>query len=288
MTVAIGTEVYNVDSGTVVARGRSHSAVHRDAALDGSVRELIEDTSGRNMAASLTASLSLTGFQTGNLKNILNSKSDPKDWEVGEAYSEAYLTKNKDCHFPWADRWDEKKEKSSLPGADLVGLQKTNDRSFPYRFAFGEVKTSYEAKYPPGVMYKPEGGLKKQLDDLRDQRSIRESLVRYLMIRASGASWEAQWRSAIQRFTKASTDVAVFGILVRDVTPNGKDLSGRAKGVATKMPAQMHIELLAIYLPAGSIQNLAAFYTKKRAAKKSVVKKVVRKKKIPRKKEGGS
>ncbi|TWU57674.1 hypothetical protein [Rubripirellula reticaptiva] len=287
MTVAIGTEVYNVDNGAVVARGRSHSAAHRDAALDGSVRELIEDESGRNMAASLTASLSLTGFQTDNLKSVLNSESDPKDWEVGEAYSEAYLTKHKKCHFPWADRWDEKKEKSSLPGADLVGLQETNDKTLRHRFAFGEVKTSYEAKHPPGVMYGSEG-LKQQLDDLRDQRSIRETLVRYLTIRASGASWEAEWKSAIQRFTKSSTDVAVFGVLVRDVQPNKKDLSARAKGAATKKPAKMHIELLAIYLPAGSIPNLANYYSNKKTAKKSAEKNVVTKKKFPRNKKGGS
>lgn len=274
MTVAIGTEVYNVDKGSVVARGQSHTASEHNSALDNEVRALIDDEDGRNIATSLMSNVSLTGFQTDSLKSVLKGSSTPKDWEVGEAYSEAYLTAHKDCSFPWSDRWDEKKEKSSLPGADLVGLQKTDHESLPFRFVFGEVKTSYEKKSPPGVMYGPEG-LKKQTDDLRNDRQLRATLVRYLLVRAMGSDWETDFQSAMKRFLAASTDVAVFGVLVRDTSPNPKDIRARAKGLAKDCPKKMHVELLAIYLPSGSIVNLAAFFG---SAKKKRVKKKAKKK----------
>ncbi len=256
MAVAIGTEVYNVDHLRVVARGRSHTAAQRDAALNSDVRSLVRDTAGATKAAALAAGLNLTGFQSGNLNAVLNSGSPPKDWEVGEAYGEAYLGAHKQCHFPWSDRWDERKDKSSLPGSDLVGLQETGTaKSLSFRFAFGEVKTSTELKYPPGVLYGKEG-LKKQMEDLRDQHEIRNTLVRYLTMRAQGADWEPNFKLALVRFLTESTDVAIFGVLIRDVPPHEDDLRARSKNIAQKHPAQMHIELLAIYLPSGSISLL--------------------------------
>lgn len=284
MTVAAGNEVYNVDANRVVARGRRHTATQRDAALDGDVWSLIQDDAARKIATALTSSLARTGFSTKNVDAILNNSSPPQDWEVGEAYGEAYLAAQKKCHFPWSDRWDERKDKSSLPGADLVGLQETDDKSRPFRFAFGEVKTSRQTSYPPGVMHGSKG-LKKQLDDLRDRKPIRDTLVRYLMVRAIGADWEHKWKSAFKRYARASTDVAVFGVLIRDVPPDGRDLSARAKGASKKQPARMHVELLAIYLPAGSIVDLPSRYSP--APKAKATKKLAAKKKSASKKKGG-
>jgi len=281
MTVAMGTEVYNVDHSRVIARGRSHSSAQRDAALDAEVRSLVEDDAGRKVAATLTSSLNLTGFQSERLDAVLNDASTPKNWEVGEAYSEAYLTAHKKCNFPWSDRWDQRKDKSSLPGADLVGLQDTGAKQLPYRFAFGEVKTSKQAQCPPGVMYGRKG-LKRQLDDLRDCQTIRQTLVRYLMVRAVDSDWEDKFQSAMKRFLTASTDVAIFGILVRDVAPDKKDLKKLARFASAKQPAKMHIEVLAIYLPAGSIDNLASVFAPA-GTKKKVTKKVRAKKKHTKK-----
>lgn len=260
MAVALGTEVYNVDHLRVVARGISHTNAERDAALDSDVRTLVQDYTGAKKAASLTSSLNLTGFQAKNLNAILTGGSPPKDWEVGEAYGEAYLGTHKRCHFPWSDRWDERKDKSSLPGSDLVGLQETGaPKSQSFRFAFGEVKTSTDKKCPPGVMYGKEG-LKKQMEDLRDQHEIRNTLVRYLTMRAQGADWEDKFKAALERFLAESTDVAIFGILIRDVTPDERDLQTRSQNIAKKHPAKMHIELLAIYLSSGSISVLGTVF----------------------------
>jgi hypothetical protein len=260
MAIALGTEVYNVDHLRVVARGRTHSASERDAALAADVRALVQDDTGATKAAALTTSLNLTGFQTKNLDAVLKGGSSPKDWEVGEAYGEAYLATHKRCHFPWSDRWDERKDKSSLPGSDLVGLQETSTPKSPsFRFAFGEVKTSAEAKYPPGVMYGKEG-LKQQMEDLRDRHEIRNTLVRYLTMRAQGADWEDKFKTALVRFLAESTDVAIFGVLIRDVTQDERDLKARSQNIAKKHPVRMHIELLAIYLPSGSINILGTTF----------------------------
>lgn len=261
MAVALGTEIYNVDHLRVVARGRGHSATQRDVALDSEVRALVQDESGVRKAAAIASSLSLTGFQTKNLTAVLNGGSPPKDWEVGEAYGEAYLCAHNRCHFPWSDRWDERKDKSSLPGSDLVGLQETGpSKSLSFRFAFGEVKTTTDKKVPPGVMYGKEG-LKKQMEDLRDDTEIRNTLVRYLTMRAQGADWEDKFKAALERFLADSTDVAIFGILIRDVSPDERDLKARSQNIAKKHPPNMHIELLAIYLPAGSIAILGAKFS---------------------------
>lgn len=262
MGIALGTEVYTVDHLRVIARGKSHSVMQRDEALDSDVRALIEDDAGLQRARSLTDGLNLTGFQTANLSAVLNGGSAPKDWEVGESYAEAYLAEHHQCHFPWSDRWDERKDKSSLPGSDLVGFKETSEaKTNSYRFVFGEVKTSTEKKYPPGVMHGREG-LKQQIEDLKDKVEIRHTLVRYIMMRAQGADWLDKFQIAMSRFLGDTADVAVYGILVRDVPPDSKDLEARARKLGTSHPGAMHLELLAIYLPSGSIKHFGTKYAK--------------------------
>ena len=287
MTIAQGAEEYNVDSNGVVARGRSHTSVQVDNSLRGCVGELVRDAQGKALAVQLVASLSTTGFKQKHLAKMLDDGATPKDWEVGEAYAQAYLAKHKRCKFPWAGKWDEKKAKSSLPGADLVGFEKTDQKQFPTRFAFGEVKTSGEKKWPPQVVTKKGDGLKQQLLDLRDVSSIQKALIRYLMRRAIGATWEADWQSAFARVSKNIADVSIFGVILRDVSPNQKDLELLAKTLANGKPTEMCIELLAIYLPAGSKAKLADYYTTK--TKKSAKTKAVKnaKKKSTTKKKGG-
>jgi len=259
MTVAIGTEIYAVDTDRVISRGVTMTETEHDQALDSSVRLIIDDEEGKRRAREATASLSLTDFQRQNLEAILDSDGPLEDWRVGEAYGEAYLTEHKRCFFPWPDKWDERKSGSSLPGADLVGLQDTDDEDLPVRFAFGEVKTSHEEDCPPGTMY-GRTGLKRQMEDLRNSNSIRNDLFRYLMMRAQNSEWKAQWESATKRYLVDRNDVAIVGVLIRDVPPDKRDLEARSTGLSNGHPAKMHIELLAIYLPSESIAGLAAFY----------------------------
>lgn len=259
MTIAAGAEVYNVDASAIVARGRSVTADERDSALNDPVRELVEDAAGKQKLKDAVATIELTGFQKDSFEAILEEDTDVEDWRVGEAYSESYLTVHRECLFPWPDKWDERKSGSSLPGADLAGLQKTDDAANPYRFAYGEVKTSCEARYPPSAVY-GRTGLKQQMEDLRDSQRLRNDLFRYLGMRANGSDWHDKWKSAASRYLGDSTDVSIFGVMIRDVPPDEADLRARSVSLARGCPANMVIELLAIYFPAGSISGFAEFY----------------------------
>ncbi|MFT5327028.1 MAG: hypothetical protein ACI8P0_004914 [Planctomycetaceae bacterium] len=75
MSVAAGTEVYNVDANRVIARGTQHTATQRDTALNGAVRSLIGDDAARTIATKLTSSLAQTGFATSNVNAVLNGSS---------------------------------------------------------------------------------------------------------------------------------------------------------------------------------------------------------------------
>ena len=175
-----------------------------------------------------------------------------ENWRVGEAIAEAYLTNHRSCHFPWPDSRDERKSGSSLPGADLVGFS-TDDKGCC--LAFGEVKTSSEAKYPPGAMY-GRTGLKTQLEDLRDSRVIRDDLLKYLGHRAVQAPWKQSFEAASRRYIRNSSDVLLYGVLIRDVPPHADDLRVRVNGLANDCPDGTRLELLALYLPIGSIDGL--------------------------------
>jgi len=256
MSVAVGTEVYNTDCPPIVARGMSYTEAERDAALKGPVRALIEDAEGKERIKGLLDSITQTDFEKQRLEEILAAKTEEEDWRVGEAFAEAYLTTHKRCLFPWPVRRDERKPRSSLPGADLVGMQETDHAQFPFRFAFGEVKTSSDGNHPPSVM-NGRHGLKQQLEDLRNVKSLRHALFNYLAHRAVNAPWKAKWQSAATRFLSDDADVVVFGVLVRDVDPHENDLRTRASSLAAGRPPRMHLELMAVYMPAGSIAAFA-------------------------------
>ncbi|MFV9691942.1 MAG: hypothetical protein ACNY01_13410 [Desulfobacteria bacterium] len=126
----------------------SWTADEIDTALAGPVAPVLFDHEGTADIAALLESVPGTDFTGDEIARILDNDTPPKDWEVGEgeAIAEAYLTHHRDSFFPWPDGRDIRKPKSSLPGADLVGFHKNNEKT---RFAFGEVKTSKENKTPP-------------------------------------------------------------------------------------------------------------------------------------------
>ena len=172
-----------------------------------------------------------------------------EDWRVGEAIAESYLSEHRFCWFPWPDGRDERKNGSSLPGADLVGLG-TDDQGDC--LAFGEVKTSSDSNYPPSIMY-GRTGLKRQLEDLRNREDIRDSILRYLAHRAKKSEWRPQFENAGKRYLKNKSDVQIYGFLVRDVKPHKDDLAIRVLDLAKDCPILTRIELVALYLPEGSI-----------------------------------
>jgi hypothetical protein len=254
MKISTGTIEYELGSFPVTGCGFSYSAAELDTALSGPVAEVVYDDTGKADIEALLAGLAETDFAKGEVERILSDTKPPEDWRVGEALAESHLVHQKDCFFPWPDGRDERKSGSSLPGADLVGFQSKGADDF---FAFGEVKTSAENKYPPGAMH-GRTGMKQQLEDLKDDVKIKDDLVRYLGHRATTAAWKSRYQSAAISYLKSNTNVRVFGILVRDVEPNQDDLRVRVTKLANDQHADMVIELLALYLPQSSIGQLSS------------------------------
>jgi hypothetical protein len=255
MTMSAGSEVYNADIAPVTARGAAYTGAELDAALSGSVSGILWDDAGTADLEAILTSVTTTDFSNQSLSRVLSNRAMPENWRVGEALAEAFLTEHRACEFPWPSGRDLKNPNASPAGTDLVGLQNTNAAENTYRFAFGEVKTSEQEKWPPGVM-DGRHGMKKQLEDLRDSTDVKDSLVRYLGHHANGTDWFIHYRSAAARYLSDPSDVSLFGILVRDVEPRREDLAHRAGDLAAGCPAATTIELRAMYLPRGSINSL--------------------------------
>ncbi|EKD29209.1 MAG: hypothetical protein ACD_79C00015G0002 [uncultured bacterium] len=253
MSITAGTIQYKLGTFPVTGCGFSYSESELDTALAGPVAKVVFDDSGKADIQSLLASLTETDFEKTEVERILSSTKQPEDWRVGEALAESYLVHQKDCFFPWPDGRDERKNGSSLPGADLVGFQQNGADVF---FAFGEVKTSTENKYPPGAMH-GRTGLKQQLEDLKENTPIKDDLVKYLGYRATSASWKLSYQNAAKKYIQSKTNIRVFGFLVRDVEPNKDDLRVRVEKLSQNSHSDMIIELLALYLPVKSISALS-------------------------------
>ncbi|HEX7608079.1 MAG TPA: hypothetical protein VF370_01990 [Candidatus Cryosericum sp.] len=255
MSVVIGIEEYSVGFAPITGRGFSWTRDQLDEALVGPIAEIVFDDAGTADLRGLLAGIPDTDFEQTALESILSQTQQAlEDWRVGEALAETYLADNRRCFFPWPDGRDEKKSGSSLPGADLVGFQDAGEDD---HFAFGEVKTSSDQNHPPGIMY-GRTGLKQQLEDLRDDPSLRNELVKYLGHRANKAKWKERYQCAAKHYLRNNDDVRIFGVMVRDVAVDQNDLEGRANSLGTNCPSNMVFELLAIYLPSGSISTLSS------------------------------
>lgn len=265
MTVAEGAVAYRQGAAPCSGVGLAWTSEELDAALDERVAPLVFDDEGRADIEGILGGLAETEFAQDGLREVLREPDAVEDWRVGEAIGEAYLSDHRDCHFPWPDGRDERKSGSSLPGADLVGLKADENGDV---LAFGEVKTSTQAEYPPGAMY-GRTGLKKQLEDLRDRAHIRDDLLKYLCHRAKSAPWRPRFENASRRYLQNKSDVQLYGLLIRDVDPHADDLRVRVNKLGSGCPGGTRIELLALYLPKGRITGLGAELVAKRAGEAS-------------------
>ena len=249
-------EVYNTDHGAVRARGIRLDDESLQVMLSGPVRDIIRDEAGKDDIREMLGSIATTGFETEGLEVMLTDESNIPDWLVGEALAEAFVAEVGNCEFPWPTGRDLKNPEASPTGADLVGFQKTNNEELPYRFAFGEVKTSQEEKWPPQVV-KGKSGLQRQIDDLTHSQKVKSGLFCYVGYHAKNSAWENLFQSAACRYIQSGySDAALFGILVRDVEPDLKDLRQRAINSSREKPDRTSIAFYALYLPHGCIPSL--------------------------------
>jgi len=248
--------VYDTGTPPVVAQGLSYDEGQVDEMLLGPVKEILQDTTGNAEIQQLLASVVNTDFEQQGLQQLLADNTVPDNWRVGEAIAEAFVANSGVCHFPWPTSRDLKNPNASPAGCDLTGFQtvEDNDNDYPYRFAFGEVKTSEQNVSPPSVMT----SLGKQLTRLRNNRKTKDALCRYLGHHAARSNWEAMYKSAAKRYLQSNRqDIAVYGVLVRDITPQETDIAACAAALADDCPAQTNIEIVALYLPKNGISTLS-------------------------------
>ncbi len=252
MAVAAGQKVYEIGDFPCSGIGLTWISEDLDRALQGPVADLVLDDAGKVGIRSVLAGIVETDWERESLDEILNGPTQVEAWRVGEAIAGIYLIDHRACQFPWPPGRDERKQGSSLPGVDLIGLS-CDDKGAC--LAFGEVKTSRQMQHPPSLMYGTKG-LKKQLENLLHSSAIRRTLFKYLAHRAKNAEWEPQFQSAAQRYLKNKDDIHIYGFLIRDVSPNAKDLQARVTSLARDCQNGTRVELLALYLPPGRIAEL--------------------------------
>jgi len=244
---------FDLSANSVTAEGHSYDALGLHALLDGPVKNIILDTTGKTELKEILQALASTDFDDKEIAKILDSDLSLEDWHIGEAIAEAFAVDYEACEYPWPTNRDLRNSRSSPAGCDLVGFQSTSNSQHPYRFTFGEVKTSYDKNSPPSVMT----SLSKQLFDLRDDMGVKRDLVRYLGLHSVGKSWLPKFKSSVSRFLHSqSSDISILGLLVRDTPMSQTDISGKVTPLSVKCPAATNISLYAIYLPADSIKQL--------------------------------
>lgn len=254
MPMPAATIEYNTDKEDVTARGVSFTNDQLDAMLAGPVKDILLDTGGNREIEELLAGLATTDFANIELQNILEEEHVFEDWLVGEAIAEAFTINVGNCFYPWPTSRDLKNPNASPAGCDLTGFQSIGpDGNQSYRFSFGEVKTSWDQNSPPSVM----ASLGKQLFNLRDDKATKSGLVKYLTRHALGKDWEDKFKSAATKYLQSrGSDIAIYGILVRDTVPNESDISGKATSLANRCPDSTSVALYAIYLPVNIIRRL--------------------------------
>ncbi len=253
MSVARGTIQYQTGISPVTGCGFSYSVKELDSALSGPVIKVLYDDPGKLEIKEMIAELIETEFHHRQVERIFSDTEQHENWRVGEALAETYLIHHRGCFFPWPVSRDERKSSSSLPGADLVGFQSNGVNEF---FAFGEVKTSAQKHYPPKVMH-GNTGLQKQIEDLKDDVKIKDDLVLYLGNHARNSTWEKRYKLAFSNYINNKTNVRVFGFMIRDVKPHKIDIHNCVNKLAIDQHPEMMIELLVLYLPQNSINQLS-------------------------------
>ncbi len=226
-----------------------------DKFIANEVKPRLHDEAGKADFTAHLHSLASTGFAHDSLQVILEAEQpEERDWAVGEAMAEAWLSREHGVIWPWNMERDKRTPLASLPGADLVGFLTHGSET---RLALGEVKCSSDSSAPPNVMT-GRHGMARQLENLVTDFGLLHVLIRWLQPRCRGNGNEPHFNAAVGLLLQSGIKaMSLFGVLVRDTVPDEKDLSSRGNhlGAIVKEPANCH--LLALYLPC-SIASLPA------------------------------
>jgi hypothetical protein len=216
----------------------------------------LHDESGKADFTAHLNSLASTGFAQDSLQAILEAEHpEERDWAVGEALAEAWLSRDYGVVWPWNMERDKRTAQASLPGADLVGFV---TQGIETRLALGEVKSSSDKNTPPNVMTGRKG-MTRQIENLATDEGLLYTLLRWLQPRCRGNSAEPHFNAAIRTLLQSGNKaMTLFGVLVRDTQPDERDLRKRGQHLAGIVNAPTGCHLLALYLPC-SIASLPEY-----------------------------
>lgn len=192
--------------------------------------------------------LAADDFATEHLEKMLRAVPRHKDWEIGEALAECILASDgsRKVLWPWAESRDRRTPKASLPGADLVGFARDTQG---FVLLFGEVKTSFDKKTPPGVM-NGSSGMAWQLERTATGFDIHHALLRWLSLRCATPEHRKAYKEAVGRLLKSGgEDLLIVGMLLRDTPCDERDVASRAKHLGTQLAAPTRVEVIAWYFP---------------------------------------
>ncbi|EHQ34555.1 hypothetical protein [Methanoplanus limicola] len=218
-----------------------------DSFMANEVASRLHDKEGAEEFESHLRGLASTEFERDSLRKILEAEiPEEREWAIGEALAEAYLSQHHNVIWPWNMKRDKRSPKASLPGADLIGFQINNGK---VRFVLGEVKTSSDKKTPPGVM-NGRSGMKHQIDKLASDPGLLNGLLRWLLFRCRNTVNESSFNEAIGCLLNSGNKaLSLYGVLIRDTTPNQLDLRSRGKALSKILQDPTTCHLIAIYLP---------------------------------------
>lgn len=215
--------------------------------LASEVSERVEDAENIEELSLHLRGLASAGFETENLEAILNAEVDQdRDWAIGESLAEVWLANAFNIVWPWNHERDKRNPFASLPGADLVGFIKRDEKCF---FAVGEVKSSSDATTPPSVM-SGRSGMVHQLQILAEDLGLLCQLIKWLWPRCKNSSHQDEFDSACkQLFKSGNKAISLFGVLVRDTESNELDLKNRGVTLSNVLTSPTDCNLVALYLP---------------------------------------
>lgn len=209
------------------------------------VPRLIDAEEQAEFEADLSA-LATTDYATDTLVSLLRNAPQPQCWELGESLAETLLEDEHGVRWPWNHARDKRTPKASLPGKDLIGFIESGAG---FALLFGEVKTSSDSGTPPKLMYGPDGMI-SQLAEAACERPEQFCLLKWLSRRCKHTELWAHFEQAVSRFLNSrGSDIVIWGVLVRDTSPNERDLKARAAALAAKVPNVKRVELDAWYFP---------------------------------------
>ena len=245
---ALGSSVaYSGMANSVRREGRE---VDDRGRFEGYMREVVRPRM-TDEASSFDAELqglATTGVEIRFVERLLHAAADPEGWEVGEAFAECALRDDADrqVHWPWNMARDRRTPRASLPGADLVGFLRDGQEVL---LLIGEVKTSSDARTPPGVM-SGRGGMAGQLEQNGVRLEVQHTLLQWLHARCRSESLGELYREAVKRYLESEGKaLALVGVLLRDTRPSELDLKAHGKALSHEVGDPTRIDLIAWYLP---------------------------------------